>query len=296
MKEVMVIIPHWNRKGDLQRCLQSLKKQTHPHLAIVVDNASTDGSAEMVAEDFPHVHLYRCGHNLGFAGAVNVGLRLARDSGTEYVLLLNNDTVADERLIEHLAGFARQDSRRGMVAPSIYYLQPPDRLWSAGGEIDVSRCQCRQLTESEGEPRRVDYASGCALLVSVEMIRQVGMLDPRFFMYFEEVDWCLRARRRGFEIWHLPQAKVWHAVSASLGEDSAAVHYYMTRNRLLLLQKNRGFPAALMVLGTEYFRSFAVAGLRRERSRSRALWLAMTDFISQRFGEKPLAGLEARRK
>jgi len=293
MTATTVIIPHWNRKEDLRRCLASLEMQTCHHQVIVVDNASTDGSAEMAARDFPGVRLYRCGTNLGFGGAANIGLRVAIESGTEYLLLLNNDTIADPGLIERLTEFARQDSARGIVAPSIYYLHSPDRLWSAGGEISLGRCLCRQLTEGGEAPRQVDYASGCAFLVSAKMIERVGLLDPRFFMYFEEVDWCLRARRAGFEIWHLPQAKVWHAVSATLGDNSAAIQYYMARNRLLLLQKNRGLPAALRVMSTEYFRALAVAGLRRDRARSRALRLAMADFISQRFGEKPLAILEA---
>ncbi|NIM04967.1 MAG: glycosyltransferase [Armatimonadetes bacterium] len=293
---VIVIIPHWNRRDDLRRCLCSLEKQTYPHRVLVVDNASTDGSAEMLEKEFAYAQLYRCEQNLGFGGAVNVGLRLAVDGRAKYVLLLNNDTVAHPRLLEHLVRFAQEDPARGVVAPSIYYLQPPERLWSAGGEVNLARCLCRQLTESGEAPRKVDYASGCALLVSVKMVECVGMLDPRFFMYFEEVDWCLRARRAGFEVWHLPQAKMWHAVSTTLGKDSPAVHYYMTRNRLLLLQKNRGLPAALLVMGTEYFRSFAVAGLRRERARSRALWQAMADFISQRFGEKPPGNLEAAEK
>jgi len=288
---VMVVIPHWNRKEELSRCLRSLAWQSRLHQVVVIDNASTDASGEMLAAEFPRVRLYRCQSNLGFAGATNIGLRLAIAAGAEYVLLLNNDTVAHPRLIEHLVEFARQDARRGIVAPSVYYLDRPTRLWSSGGEIDLTRCACHQLAAEGKKPRQVDYASGCALLVASRLIQHVGLLDPRFFMYFEEVDWCLRARRAGFEIWHLPQAKVWHEVSATLGEKSPALHYYMARNRLLLLQKNRGSLAALRVLTGEYLRALAVARWRKDRARSRALRLAMADFVSQRFGEKPSAAL-----
>lgn len=288
---VMVIIPHWNRREDLRRCLWSLGRQCYPQQTLVVDNASSDGSAEMVGRDFPSCLLYRCERNLGFAGATNIGLQSALEAGLDYALLLNNDTVSDPAMIQQLVRFAEEDPARGIVAPNVYLLDAPERLWSAGGEIALARCHCRQLTESSGEPRRVDYASGCALLVSAAVIERVGLLDPRFFMYFEEVDWCLRARRAGFEIWHVPQAKVWHAVSGTLGEASAAVHYYMNRNRLLLMQKNLGFPAALRVMSSEYLRALLVAKLRGERTRARALWMAMADFVSQRFGERPPASL-----
>jgi GT2 family glycosyltransferase len=286
---VSVIIPHLNRREDLRRCLQSLQTQTFPHEVLVVDNGSRDGSVEMLAAEFPSIQVQRCGRNLGFAEAINLGMELGLEQGADFFLLLNNDAVLDSQLLQSLVSFARQGGNRGLVAPNIYYLEEPQKLWSAGGRINLTRGCCQQLTEEKKVPNKVDYASGCVLLAKADLVRDIGFLDGRFFMYYEEVDWCLRARAAGFEVWHLPQAKAWHAVSSTLGENSAALQYYMARNHLLLLKKH-GRPAlVLRVLLGEYLRALAVARIRKDRRRAQALQLAVSDFLRGRFGEKPLS-------
>lgn len=264
MPRVAVVVLNWNGLADTLECLESLARLDYPaYEVVVVDNGSTDGSPAAIRERFPEVTLIETGENLGYAGGNNAGLRYAWQQEVDYVLLLNNDTEVASASLRLLVEAAEVDPRIGIAGPTIYYHDRPDVVWSAGGAIDWRRGTTWMVGLDERDtgqfgvgPRQVDFVTGCALLVKRPVLEQVGLLDERFFLYYEEVEWCVRARRAGFEIVHVPQAHVWHKIMPGAQADSPLVHYYMTRNRLLFLKTTgAGWRVWTHVLLAEYLRT-----------------------------------------
>lgn len=271
MPRVTIIVLNWNGLMDTLGCLDSLASLDYPNCeVVVVDNGSMDGSVEALRARFPQITLIENGENLGYAGGNNVGLRHAMAQGTDYALLLNNDTVVDLAFLRIMVDAAEAEPAVGIAGPTIYYHDRPDVIWSAGGAIDWQRGSTRMVGLDErdegqfgAEPRPVDFVTGCAMLVRRAVLERVGLLDERFFAYYEETEWCVRATRAGFQIVHVPQAHIWHKISPAAQADSPLVHYYMTRNRLLFLKATgAGLRAWLHTLFAEYLRTLMSWSLR----------------------------------
>lgn len=221
---VFVIVVNWNQKQLTLECLASLAKVEYPAIRLLlVDNGSTDGSAEAIRETFPGVQVLETGSNLLFAGGNNAGMRIAMSSGADYLILLNNDTLVDQGFVSRLVERLQQDPLCGIVAPKILYAGEPDRLWFAGGAVSLWTGTMRHIGIRETDrgqhdrPREIGYASGCCLMIRRSVVERIGMLDKAYRMYGEDADWCMRARRAGYTIWYEPRAKVWHRVSVSAG-------------------------------------------------------------------------------
>ncbi len=222
---VVVVVLTWNGRELTLDCLRSLEAVTTPGVRVlVVDNASKDGTATAIRERYgDRVDLLVNEANLGFAGGNNAGVRRALDQGARFILLLNNDTTVAPDFIDHLLLPLREPDAVGIAAPKIYFAQPPDRIWYAGGEIALWKGTARHIGIREADrgqydrPHDVDYASGCAFLARREVFERAGLLDDRYLAYFEDADWCMRARRAGFAVRYVPAAKVWHRISASTG-------------------------------------------------------------------------------
>ena len=245
---LFIIILNWNGMTDLMECLQSVEKSTYKNEVIVVDNGSTDGSPAAVASEFPDVRLIQTGKNLGF-GANNLGITDAIQRGADYVLLLNNDTWVDPECFKRLVQFAEAHPEAGILSPRICYYSDPQLIWYDGGvlEKDDGFWNCGHVNENSlvstvsQEARAVDYICGCAMLIRKSVVETIGGLDSRFFMYWEDGDFSLRAKSAGFQLLHLPSAVVLHKVSRSIGgSQSPDARYYTERNRYFLSLKAGG--------------------------------------------------------
>ena len=219
-----IIVLNWNGKDDTLECLASLRHAAHPRVCIVVvDNGSEDGSQEAIRRSHPEVALLETGSNLRFAGGNNAGIRYALEKGAEQIMLLNNDTTVDPEFLGAMTGALQSSADTGIVAPRILYSADPARLWYAGGEISFWTGTMRHRGIREPDDGRFDipcetgYASGCCLLAKRRTVEKIGLLDESYFMYSEDADWCLRARRAGFRVMYEPRARVWHKVSVSAG-------------------------------------------------------------------------------
>lgn len=242
-----IIILTWNQRDLTLDCLASLAEMDYPVdrlQIIVVDNGSSDDTAVAVRQRFPHVAMLENGDNLGFAEGNNVGIRLALQGPAEYIMLLNNDTAVDRHMLSELLAAMVQFSDVGIVGPKMLYFDSPSVIWCAGNRIDWRsggsiRLQAEEPDiEDDKEPREADFITACAILLRRQVVEQVGVLDQRFFIYYEETDWCVRATKAGWRILYVPSARLWHKVSAAMGTTSPATDYYMNRNVLLFLTKN----------------------------------------------------------
>lgn len=243
---VCIVVLAWNRREDTLECLRSLARVTDPDTTVLlVDNGSTDGTADAVKMEFPGIKLIETGENLGYTGGNNAGIRRALELGADYVLILNNDTIVDPGFIREMLAVASRSERIGFVSPKIYFQDPPDLLWFAGARFRTwcgyGRMEGYRETDrgQYDQIREIDRPCGCAMLVSRAVCREAGLLDPGLFLYVDEVEWALRARTLGFRSYIAPGAKVWHKVSSSLGgEGHPDAIYYSVRNTLYSLNRN----------------------------------------------------------
>ncbi|HEY9757192.1 MAG TPA: glycosyltransferase family 2 protein [Oculatellaceae cyanobacterium] len=230
---VSVIVVSWNTRELLRACLTSLLAELDslPSSEVfLVDNDSADGSADMVAADFPTVRLTANKTNRGFAAANNQALEMA--SG-DFILLLNPDTVVHPGAIKTMIDFMRSHARAGIVAPQLLNSdgsvqrscrQFPTFLGMLYELLGLSRFfpdkalfrQYKMLDWEHDDERQVDQPEGACLMLRKEVINQVGVLDEGFFMLFEEVDWCYRIKKAGWEIWFAPASKVTHHYGQSI--------------------------------------------------------------------------------
>lgn len=246
--QVAIIILTWNQRDVTLECLASIEELDYPaerlHI-IVVDNGSADGTSRAIRQRYPSVTVISNGENLGFAEGNNVGIRHALQKAPDYVMLLNNDTVLDPSMLNELLAVIESAPTIGIVGPKMLYFDRPDVIWCAGNRIDWRTGETTRLYAeqhdpgSDEEPREVDFITACAICLRREVIEAIGLLDPRFFIYYEETDWCRRAHAAGWRILYVPRARLWHKVSAAMGVASPATEYYMTRNMLLFLTKHR---------------------------------------------------------
>ncbi len=305
---VYAVVLNWNGWPDTIRCLASLRASTGVDLrVVVVDNGSTDGSPARLAPLLtpPWGELLCVERNLGFTGGVNLGLRHALARSAEYLFLLNNDaTVAPDcvaRLVE--AAMSRPDI--GFVGPKIVWQDEPERLWSAGMSVawPAATINAHRDEPDDGRldgRRLVQGLTACALLVTPAVPARIGFLDDRYFAYYEDVDWLLRARRAGLRALYAGDARAAHQGSATTNRgagrsQSALANYYGARNGLLFMATHGPAavrPLALAALGARLL----VAGVRvlaggllgrpNAGRRARAIALGALDAALGRFGQR----------
>jgi GT2 family glycosyltransferase len=248
-----VVILNWNLPEETILCVDSIRANPTPDVAIViVDNGSTDHSVELFRRRFGDtVKILENSMNLGFAAGVNVGIRRALAEGAQSVLLLNNDTVVGADMIGHLASAATRFPQAGVIGPVIYYYDQPQRVWHFGDReyrwLPVPlQLPASVLSKAHHTPFRLDYVTACGMLVRRQVFEAIGLFDTRYFMYFEDADFCRRVRQAGYEIWCAPQAKMWHKVSLSARKEKPATRYAESWGRAQFYRRHpHGFSRML---------------------------------------------------
>ncbi len=222
---VYCVILTVNGKDVLTDTLDSLREMSYPNYKIlVVDNGSTDGSQQVMRETYPWVELIENGKNLGVAKGRNVGMKYALEHGAEWIHHIDNDVNVDKDFLSELISVASTDERIGLLGAKIYFHAKPNTLWYAGGKVNyftgiVSHRGIRE--EDTGQYDKVgdtDYIVGCSFLIRRKVIEDIGMFDPIFTpIYSEDSDYSIHAKRAGWRLVYVPQAKLWHRVSTSSG-------------------------------------------------------------------------------
>ncbi|HLQ33552.1 MAG TPA: glycosyltransferase family 2 protein [Chloroflexota bacterium] len=298
MLQLSVIVVNWNVRDLLRACLRSVERERHPERSegsfssqpgrsfvaaapqddmlpgteiIVVDNASSDGSVEMVRGEFPNARLIANAENAGFGAANNQALS---QSEGKYVLFLNPDTELRPGAVRRLLAFIDQRPRAGCVGPRLLNpdgsTQPSRRGFPGVGTFFVESTVLQRYLGSlpalqrfyraelpEDEPQQVDWLVGACLLMRRGALDEVGAFDERFFMYSEEMDLCYRLRRAGYEIWFVPEAEVLHHEAASSSQDLFRRNVNFHESRYRFFRKHHGLAPALalrwFVFGTFVF-------------------------------------------
>lgn len=259
---VAIILVNWNGYAFTAACLSSLRAVDYPEFTVfLVDNASTDSEGSLLKRNFPEIELIQNTENLGFAGGNNVGIRKALDDGYAHVLLLNNDTIVEADFLGQLMRKFINQPKLAVVQPLIFFLHDRDQIWSAGGKWNNLFCRAITLGDRKFrgnfpvKDKSLDWATGCCMLITREALAEVGLLNESYFTYFEDVEWSLRFRDKGYEIALASESVIYHEAGASSkkkhseGTLSAGVFYYLVRNQFYLI-RTRGNAIEKVFSGT----------------------------------------------
>ncbi len=239
--QIAVVVPNWDGKAVLKACLDSLMAQTQKHLTVVVENGSTDGSVEFLAEHYPGVTVLAQPKNLGFAGGVNVGIRYAIEQGCDYVALFNNDAVADKDWLAGLVGSMDDDSVG--IATCAFMSIDNKHVDSTGDQYTVWGLpypRGRGEADAKQHEHQTDIfgASGGASLYRVSMLKKIGLFDEDFFAYYEDVDLSFRSQLAGWQVRYVPAAVAYHQIGATSRKLKGFTTYQTMKNQQLVLFKN----------------------------------------------------------
>lgn len=243
---VYAITVNWNRADDTLECLDSLVEAgVEPSSIIVVDNGSTDGSVELISREMPLVQIMKMGENLGYIKGVNRGISQALEKGAQMFLLINNDATVDPDAIDKLLEAAERRKTAGILGPKILYYGR-NVIWFAGGRFNwrwgfSSHPGMDDADIAEAKEEKVDFITGCAMMVKREVFEEIGLFNESYWMYAEDLDFCLKALYKGWESWVIPLAMAHHKVSASSGVKGSNVmtrmrSYYYAKNMLILVK------------------------------------------------------------
>lgn len=246
---VVAVVLNWNGWQDTLSCLQSLDHLDYPNVdVIVVDNASSDGSVEHIRVARPDRLVLESGANLGYAGGNNIGIRYALEHGANYVWIMNNDTLAAPGALSALVNLGKADRDLGILASRQVTSEIP---WHESVPYDCAArregrrlvmVSCAQPGHQPDCPRHdVDLVTGASLFLRSAMLREIGLLDERYFHYCEEEDLTTRATAAGWRVALACQSLIWHERGSSLPMTSPQGRYYLTRNELLLRRKLKGW-------------------------------------------------------
>lgn len=301
--KLAVILVNYNGKDYNEACIESVRanRADGEVRIIVVDNASTDGSLQALQARYgeeKQIDLVKLDDNYGFSRANNEGIRRAMAWGADAVLLLNNDTEIEKTMLEELLACAKRHPD-SMIVPKIYYSDDRERIWSAGGSVSPVVRKVRHIgldEEDRGqydEERRTFFATGCCLFLPMQVIGRAGVLDERFFLYYEDTEYSFRLQKLGIDICYCPQAVMYHKVGASSkGADSPLCAYYIARNWLLCsrLRQGRRYPLFLAYYVVNRAACCLLWLLRGKGALVKATWLGIRDFHKGKFGRSAYYG------
>ncbi|MCJ7804571.1 glycosyltransferase family 2 protein [Patescibacteria group bacterium] len=258
MTKIDIVILHFNNQKLTDNCLESVKKLAvlDFKLETIIVNNNPQEEIDSLKKKYPEFIFLETKKNMGFTGGNNLGIKKALENKADFVFLLNNDTLLDKNLLGELLKALKTDKKIGILSPKIYfapgyefhkgrYLKKDQGkvIWYAGGLLDWQNIIASHQGVDEVDHGQynqiipVDFTSGCGMLVKKEVFGKVGFFDERYFLYWEDVDFCQRAKRAAYKIIFVPSAKVWHA-NAGSSEVGGKLHdYYMTRNRMFFAFK-----------------------------------------------------------
>ena len=283
-----ILILNWNQAADTISCVRSVQAWANPEdVVYVVDNGSSTAEREQLTQALTNSTLIQSQHNLGFAGGNNLGLKAALSARHDAIMLLNNDAAISETAVSKLCQALEQQPPLGMVGPSLWDADQPDRLLSAGGsDMGLNLMTHHQTLPASGEIQPVDYIPGTCILIRTAVLQKIGLLDEDYFFGGEVADLCARARENGYLCAIVGGSRAQHRVERSAQQRHQLHIYYVLRNRFLFVKKfHPQQKTRLFFYWTwQIIRIWGQAVLAQNWPRARAVALACWDGWHGRFG------------
>ncbi|MDS0526653.1 glycosyltransferase family 2 protein [Clostridium sp. SHJSY1] len=287
---VYIIIVNYNGYQDTIECVNSLKKITYNNIEIiVVDNASTNNSYNLLDTELDNCTILKSNSNNGFSAGNNIGIKYALEKKAEYILLLNNDTIVDKNFLNPLIE-AMSDSLVGISAGKIYYYDRKKVIWSAGGYLNrLKALGCHYGMNSPdlqkfNIKREVSFLTGCCQLIRSSIFDEIGLYDEDYFLYLEDADYCLKVLKSGYKMIYEPKSVIYHKVSSSVEEFSEMYLYYFTRNRLMFMNKIE-YRVGIKFISLTYFIFTRLISILKYRQKSKAILRGIEDYYDNKIGK-----------
>jgi GT2 family glycosyltransferase len=281
--------------------LASLRLVTYPNIeVIVVDNASPNDDPSILKQSYPDIIFMQSIINLGFAGGNNLGIRQAKG---KYILLLNNDTEVNPGFLEPLVDKFESNTEIGAISPKIKFFDHPDTIQFCG-QAPMNHYTMRSHGIGHGVvdkgqfdvDTQTNFVHGAAMMVPISVIKKVGLMPECYFLYYEELDWCSKIRKAGYELWYVHNSFLLHKESISTGKMSPFKTYYMNRARLLYLRRNVGgltfFIAILYQILVAIPKNLLVFSLKKDKGHfnayARAIGWHLKNLFSKEIHTNPM--------
>lgn len=309
---VAIVVLNWNGAADTIACLESLCLLKYGNFAIVVvDNASTDDSVSRLVrwgsdrrQDFARMSAEECElvsskssnrrvliqnySNLGFAGGNNLGIRYSLNIGAEYIWILNNDTIVSPDSLSPLVEAMSISQNVGITGSCVLYWDRPEVVQTAGMRLGWHNLRISHISQNlkltdwpVSKQGDVDCLPACSILVNSRMVQNIGQIDESYFMYHEDVDWEISAKRAGWRILYVPSSRIWHKCGGSTKKMTFVGAYYQSRNKLRLIRKNESDLFLLLVFPLFFalVRNVIAAIARGEFRNAKYMIIGATDFF-----------------
>lgn len=238
VNKIACIMVNYNGIDDTVEAIRSLENSSCPADIIVIDNASKNEEGTKLKNMFSNIKVIISTTNTGFVVANNLGIKYALESGYDYILLLNNDTIVEKNMIEELMRYADEKT---VTVPTMYYYSDPQTIWFAGGKINRFTGSARHILNESKDNNQINFATGCCIFIPSCIIEKIGLLDETYFMYCEDVDYSIKLIENKVKIIHIPSAHLWHKIGRSSVGVSHLALYYSNRNRLYMTKNNKNF-------------------------------------------------------
>jgi len=235
--KVFIVVLNYNGGKLIESCLESLKKVDYSNLyTLIVDNNSSDDSVTMIEKKFSELKIIKNKKNSGFAGGNNIGINFALKNGADYVLLLNQDTEVEADFLKELVKEGEKDDKTGLLSPLIFWKRTK-QIWFSGGRISWwSMKNFHEFDLLKGDSSETAFLTGCSLLIKRAVLEKIGLLDDIFFLYWEDVDYSVRAKKAGFKIKVVPRSVIYHFEASN--EMNKNKVYWLVLSGLIFFKKN----------------------------------------------------------
>lgn len=289
---IYAVVLAWNQWAETRACLESLSKSERVNLRIVlVDNGSTDGTTEQVAQNFPAIEVLRTEANVGIARGYNMGMEYALRQNADFVMILNNDTEMAPNMTFELMAALGSHPAAGMVMPKIYhFFGKPNRLWCAGIEWRPFPPRAKYIgwDAPDGPPFDqvfpIEYAPSCCMLMKSGALKTVGLFDPSYYFYFSDLELSARFWQAGFEILFVPTARMWHKVSMSTQKSVKPQKWWFDMGQSSVLFISRYRPRRELVVHTIWW--LMRETIKLKFNRLFPFLFGVMDGLAQRWGWK----------
>ena len=245
LPKVYIIILNFNSYKDTIECIRSLENISYSNYEIIiVDNNSMDNSVKEISNNCPNYKLLLSLENLGYASGNNIGIKYALEQGAEYVCILNNDVIVKEDFLEPLIETFNTDRTIGMVGPCICEYSDRNTVQAMGAYINLYRGLAMGQYEGQYYNQidkrfiQVDYLGGACFVVKAEVFKTISLLPENYFLFYEETEFCLRARKSEYKLVCISDSRVYHKRSATISKYSGLSYYFLNRNRIIFMRRN----------------------------------------------------------
>ena len=243
LPKIFVVVLNFNGAATLPACLTSILQSDYPNFEIVVvDNDSKDESFEQAKTNFSRLHFIKNSSNIGFSKGNNIGIRFALEKFADHVFVLNNDAILKKTTLSSLLDTADKYPNAGIISPLIL-TGDKKNIWFAGGKIEWNKMRAIHLTKAVSKlPYSSEYLSGCALLIKKEVFKKIGLFDERFFLYYEDADFSLRAKKAGFDLLVDPMVRIAHHEQS---KNNNSKTYWLVLSGLIFFETHASLPIKL---------------------------------------------------